>query len=52
MFMFHDVVVSSASTEASINRIDTRLLTVLLSRRVAREATSSLSRVIVIVGEL
>jgi len=48
--MFHDVVASSASTEASVGRSETLLLTVLLSRRAVRDPTGSTSRAMMIVG--
>ncbi len=45
MFMFHAMTAFSASTEASMSRSETLLLTVLLSRRVVRSPTDSTSRV-------
>jgi len=45
MFMFHEMTAFSASTEASMNRSETLLLTVLLSRRVVRNSTDSTSHV-------
>ena len=49
-FMFHDVVASSASTETSMSRSETLLLTVLLSRRAVRNSTDSTLHVMMIVG--
>ncbi len=48
-FMFHDVVASSTSTETSISRSETLLLTVLLSRWAVRDSTDLTSRVMMIV---
>ncbi len=45
MFMFHEMTAFSASTEASMSRSETLLLTVLLSRRVVLSSTDSMSRV-------
>jgi len=45
MFMFHAMTAFSALTEASVNRSETLLLTVLLSRRFVRDSTGSTSRV-------
>jgi len=43
MFMFHVMTAFSASTEASMSRSETLLLTVLLSRRVVQNSTDSTS---------
>ncbi len=43
--MFHAMTAFSASTEASVNRSETLLLTVLLSRRFVQNSTDSTSRV-------
>ncbi len=45
MFMFHEMTAFSASTEALMNRSETLLLIVLLSRRVVWNSTGSTSRV-------
>jgi len=45
MFMFHEMAAFSASTEASMSRSETLLLTVLLSRRVVQDSTDLTSRV-------
>ncbi len=45
MFMFHAMTAFSASTEASVSRSETLLLTVLLSRRVVQDSTDLTSRV-------
>jgi len=39
MFMFHEMTAFSASTEASMSRSETLLLTVLLSRQVVQDST-------------
>ncbi len=39
MFMFHAMTAFSASTEALMNRSETLLLTVLLSRQVVQDST-------------
>ena len=44
--MFHEVSASLASAETSLNSMKTRLLAVLLRRRVNRYSTESKSRVI------
>ena len=49
-FMSHDVVASSTSTETSMSRSETLLLTVLLSRRAVQDSTDSTSCVMMIVG--
>ncbi len=41
MFIFHAMTAFSASTEASMSRSETLLLTVLLSRRVVEDSTDS-----------
>ncbi len=41
IFMFHEMTAFSASTEASMSRSETLLLTVLLSRRVVQSSTDS-----------
>ena len=43
--MFHEVLISLASAEISLNNMKTRLLAVLLRRRVNRDSTESKSRV-------
>ena len=43
--MFHEMTAFSASTEASMNRSEILLLTVLLSRRVVWSSTDSTSNV-------
>ncbi len=45
MFMFHEMTAFSASTEASMSRSETLLLTVLLSRRVVQDLTDLTSHV-------
>ncbi len=45
MFMFHAMTAFSASTEASMSRSETLLLTVLLSRRFVQDSTDLTSRV-------
>ena len=45
--MFHEVLTSLASAETSLNSIKTRLLAVLLRRRVNRYLTESKSRVMI-----
>ncbi len=42
MFMFHAMTAFSASTEASMSRSETLLLTMLLSRRVIQDSTDSM----------
>ncbi len=42
--MFHEISASLASAETSLNNMKTRLLTVLLRRRVNRDPTESKSR--------
>ncbi len=42
--MFHEISTSLASAETSLNSIKTRLLAVLLRRRVNRDPTESKSR--------
>jgi len=43
--MFHEMTAFSASTEASMSRSETLLLTVLLSRRVVQDLTDLTSHV-------
>ena len=50
-FMFHDVVASSALTEASMSRSETLLLTMLLSRWAVQSLTDSTSCVMMIVDK-
>ena len=45
MFMFHEMTAFSTSTEALMNKSETLLLTVLLSRRVVWDSTDSTSHV-------
>ncbi len=45
MFMFHEMTAFSASTEASMSRSETLLLTVLLSRWVVQDSTDLTSHV-------
>ncbi len=43
--MFHEILTSLTSAKASLNSMKTRLLAVLLKRRVNRDSTESKSRV-------
>ncbi len=43
--MFHEISASLASAETSLNNMKTRLLAVLLRRRINRDPTESKSRV-------
>ncbi len=47
MFMFHNVIASSALIKKSISKNKTFLLTVLLSRRAVRGLIDSVLRVII-----
>ncbi len=49
-FMFHDVVASSASTETSMSRSETLLLTVFLNRWAVQDSTDLTLHVMMIVG--
>ena len=45
--MFHEILISLASAEASLNNMKTRLLAVFLRKRVNRDPTESKSRVMI-----
>ncbi len=46
MFIFYNVIASSASIKTLINKRETLLLMILLSRRAVRDLTDLMSRII------
>ncbi len=51
MFIFYNVITSSALIKTLMNKSKTFLLTVLLSKRAIRDLTDSASRVIIIINK-